>query len=167
MSSSVGDSICFKAKFLVFFHVVSCDILISKTAELHKQRTSGHLTSVFELASPCFAQGLDVLVRLIWRSRQRWLLGVRFIWRLRQPWLLGALRVRRCSWIGQRRFDRFVGVGGRAVEHDMAPGKQIEGERRRFVRCLVGRYNFQPLPSTLSVQSAPWDDGTMFKIARF
>ena len=50
-----GDSICFRAKFLVC-HAVSCDILISKTAELHKRRTSGHLTSVFELASPCFTR---------------------------------------------------------------------------------------------------------------
>ena len=135
MSRQQGDSICFKAKLLVC-HAVSCDILISKTAELHKQRTSGHLTSVFELASPCFAQGLDVLVRLIWRSRQRWLLGVRLIWRFRQRWLFGALRVRRCSWIGQRRFDRFVG-GGRAVEHDMAPGKTDRG-REAAIRPMPG-----------------------------
>src|SRR5437588_5695865 len=33
------------------------------------------------------------------------LLGVRLIRRLRQRWLLGTLRVRRCSSIGQRRFD--------------------------------------------------------------
>src|SRR5438132_3145334 len=58
-------------------------------------------------------------VRLIRRPRQRWLLGVRLIRRLRQRWLLGTLRVRRCSWIGQRRFDRFVYVGSRVVENDM------------------------------------------------
>jgi hypothetical protein len=66
---------------------------------------------------------LHALVRLIWRLRQRWLLGIRVIRRLRQRWLLGALRVRRCPGIGQRRLERFVLFGSRVLDHDMAPGK--------------------------------------------
>jgi hypothetical protein len=72
-------------------------------------------------------RGLHAPVRLIGRRRQRRLLGVRLIGRLRERWLLGTLRVRRCSWIRQRRFERFFCVGGRVVGHDMAPGKWIEG----------------------------------------
>jgi hypothetical protein len=62
-------------------------------------------------------------VGLIWRLRRRRLFGVRLIWRLRQRRFLGALCIRRCSWIGQRRFGRFVSVCSRVADHDMAPGK--------------------------------------------
>jgi len=111
-----------------------------------------------ENSSPRFAQRLHALVRLIRRPRQRWLpgirligrfprcrwlLGVRLIWRLRQRWLLGALRVRCCSWIGQRRFERFVCLGSRSVEHMCLPGID-RGERAAIIRCLVARHNFQP-----------------------
>jgi hypothetical protein len=68
-----------------------------------------------------FAQRLHAFVRLIRRLRQRWLLRVRLIWRLWQRWLPGALRVRRCSWIGQRRFESLVWVGSRVVDHEMSP----------------------------------------------
>jgi len=49
----------------------------------------------------------------------------------------------------------------------MAPGKRIEGGEAAIRPIPVGRYNFQPCPSTLSIEGAPWDDGVMFKIARF
>jgi hypothetical protein len=72
-------------------------------------------------------RGLDAPIRLIGRPRQRWLLGIWLIGGLRERWLLGTLRVRRCSWVSQWRFERFFGVGGRVVGHDMPPGKWIEG----------------------------------------
>jgi hypothetical protein len=68
-------------------------------------------------------EGLHALVRFIRRFRPRWLVGIRLVRRLGEWWPFGAFRFRRCSWTGQRRFGKFVCIGGRVAEHNMAPRK--------------------------------------------
>lgn len=96
------------------------------------------------------------------------LLRVRLIWRLRQRGLPGALRVRRCSWIGQRRFERFVCVGSRVLDHDMTPGKWVEGAEAAITAMpslAATTYSHDLILSIEMVRLA--DVAAMFKIAQF
>jgi hypothetical protein len=87
-------------------------------------------------------------IGLVWRLRRPRLLGIRLVRRLRQCWLLGALRVRRRSWIGQRRFGRFVSVRSRVADHDMAPGKWNEEEAgdHTMPGSAATTFSYDPFP---------------------
>ena len=124
---SQGTTALKQIAIVLFPQRCDCSRLLT-SSDFVKVFTSCPLFKFAHFPRLTFAQRLHALVRLIRRLRQRWLLGVRPIWRLRQRWLLGALRVRRCSWIGQWRFERFVCVGSGVVDHDMAPGNGSRGK---------------------------------------
>jgi hypothetical protein len=125
-----------------------------------KQLARSPLQVIRRFARPspqlAFNQRLHALVRLIRRFWGVGFFSVRLVRRLRQRWLLGGVRIRRCSWMGKRRFERFGCAATRVVDHDAAPGRwAVWGERRRSSGAWFGRHNFQPRPLPIYKDGTP------------